>query len=161
MHEVFVGLGSNFERESALTTAVRSLVRHFGTVVCSSVYKGPATGAAAPDYFNLVAKVVTDLDATALRVLLGQIETATGRTRTDPRVCRLDLDLLAHGGRVDATQRVPRPGLYTVDHVLAPLAEIAPEFAHPLTGERSAVALVAAAPRSRLTNLGSLAALRA
>ncbi len=97
----------------------------------------------------------------ALRASLAAIETATGRTRDDPHVCRLDLDLLTYGERVDAAQRLPRPGLYSLPFVLVPLAEIAPGLAHPLTGERCSAAL-AATPRSpNLRNLGELATLGA
>ncbi len=161
MVEALIGVGSNFEPESALRVAMAALRQHFGRVACSSVYRGPAAGLAAADYLNMVVQVVTDADVDPLRTDLAAIETATGRTRDDPRICRLDLDLLAYGGRVDAAQRLPRPGLFSQPFVLAPLAEIAPRLVHPLTGERCSAAF-AAAPRSPdLRSLGELATIGA
>lgn len=161
MVEVLIGIGSNFEPESALRVAVAALRQRFGRVVCSSVYRGPAAGLAAADYLNMVVQVVTDAEIDPLRDDLAAIETATGRTRDDPRVCRLDLDLLAYGARVDAAQRLPRPGLYSLPFVLVPLAEIAPRLEHPLTGERCSAALAAARRSSDFKNLGELATIGA
>jgi 2-amino-4-hydroxy-6-hydroxymethyldihydropteridine diphosphokinase len=161
MDEVLIGIGSNLEPEQALRAAVAALKQRFGRVVCSSVYRGPAVGFAAADYMNMLVHVVTDAEVDPLRSDLAAIETATGRTRDDPRVCRLDLDLLAYGGRVDAAQGLPRPGLYALAFVLVPLAEMAPQFAHPLTGERCSAALAAARRSPDLTKLGELATLGA
>jgi len=161
MDEVLIGIGSNLEPEQALRAAVGALKQRFGRVACSSVYRGPAAGLAAADYLNMVVQVVTNSAVDALRAELAAIETATGRTRDDPRVCRLDLDLLVYGGCVDAAQRLPRPGLYSLPFVLVPLAEIAPRLVHPLTGERCSAALAAARRAPNLTNLGELATLGA
>lgn len=157
MNEALIGIGSNFEPESALRVALAALKERFGGVVCSSVYRGSAAGLAAAAYLNMVVQVVTDAEVDPLRADLAAIEIATGRTRDDPRICRLDLDLLAYGGRVDAAQRLPRPGLYSLPFVLVPLAEIAPQLVHPLTGERCTAALAAARRSSDLTKLGELA----
>jgi 2-amino-4-hydroxy-6-hydroxymethyldihydropteridine diphosphokinase len=163
MAEVLIGIGSNFEPESALRVAVVALKQRFGRVLCSSVYRGPAAGLAAADYLNMVVQVVTDADADVdpLRADLAAIETATGRTRDDPRICRLDLDLLVYAGRVDAAQRLPRPGLYSLPFVLVPLVEIAPSLVHPLTGERCSTALAAARRSPDLRSLGELATIGA
>jgi 2-amino-4-hydroxy-6-hydroxymethyldihydropteridine diphosphokinase len=161
MAEVLIGIGSNFEPESALRVAVAALKQRFDRVLCSSVYRGPAAGLAAADYLNMVVQVVTGADVDPLRADLAAIETATGRTRDDPRICRLDLDLLAYGGRVDAAQRLPRPGLYSLPFVLVPLAEVAPALVHPLTGERCSTALAAARRSPDLRSLGELATIGA
>jgi 2-amino-4-hydroxy-6-hydroxymethyldihydropteridine diphosphokinase len=161
MDEVLIGIGSNLEPEQALRAAVGALRQRFGRVVCSSVYLGPAAGFEAANYLNMVVQVVTDTEVDSLRADLAAIETATGRTRDDPRVCRLDLDLLAYGGRVDAAQTLPRPGIYSLPFVLVPLAEIAPQFVHPLTGELSSAALAAARRSPDLKKLGELATLGA
>ena len=58
--------------------------------------------------------------------VLRAIETLAGRSRRDPAVVELDLDLLLYGSRVDAGLRVPRPGAFTLPFVLWPLAELAP-----------------------------------
>ena len=161
MVEVLIGIGSNLEPESALRVAMAALRQRFGSVLCSSVYRGPAAGPTAADYLNMVVQVATDVGVDPLRADLAAIEIATGRTRMDPRVCRLDLDLLAYGERVDAAQRLPRPGLYSLPFVLVPLAEIAPQLVHPLTGERCSAALAGARRSPELKVLGELATIGA
>jgi 2-amino-4-hydroxy-6-hydroxymethyldihydropteridine diphosphokinase len=160
MPEVLIALGSNFEPVPALRLAVRALETRFGTVACSSVYRSAAVGSSAPDYLNLVARMATQVDADELRIALATIENEAGRTRTDPRVCRLDLDLLVYGECVDAARRLPRPGMFLQPFVVVPLAQLAPDLVHPLTGERCRAALAALRAASEVTNLGPLTALR-
>jgi 2-amino-4-hydroxy-6-hydroxymethyldihydropteridine diphosphokinase len=138
MPEAFIGAGSNADPERRLRLALAELERRFGPVRSSSVYRGPAVGVPAPDYLNLVIAFATGLDVDSLRDELRAIETLAGRTRVDPAVVELDLDLLLYGCRVDAERRLPRPGLVTLPFVLVPLAELAPELPHPVTGERFA-----------------------
>lgn len=140
MPEVFVGAGSNADPERALRLAARELERRFGPIRCSSVYRSAALGGPAADYSNLVAVLATDAAVDALRDELRAIEALAGRDRSDPAVCALDLDLLLYGRCVDAQRRLPRPGLFTLPFVLGPLAELAPNLVHPLTGERCGVA---------------------
>jgi len=138
MPEVFIGAGSNADPERRLRGALAELTRRFGPVRSSSVYRGAAFGVPAADYSNLAVAFSTELSVDALRDELRAIEALAGRSRADPAVCELDLDLLLYGRRVDAVQRLPRPGLLTLPFVLVPLAELAPELAHPVTGERFA-----------------------
>ena len=174
MPEVFIGAGSNADPERRLRFAVAELDGRFGAVRCSRVYRSAAVGMPAADYLNLVVALDADLAVDPLRDALRAIETAAGRTRTrsgdpgtpaaraaaaaDPAVCELDLDLLLHGGRVDAQRRVPRPGLLTLPFVLVPLAELAPELRHPVTGERYSAA-ARKLDRGSLADLGALRAL--
>ena len=138
MPEVFIGAGSNLGPERRLRAAVAELERRFGRLRCSSVYRGPAAGAPGADYSNLVIALHAGLDVDSLREELRAIEALCDRTRADPAVVELDLDLLLYGCRVDAERKLPRPGLLTLPFVRVPLAELAPELAHPVTGERFA-----------------------
>jgi len=138
MPEAFIGAGSNVDPERRLRVALAELERRFGPMRSSSVYRCPAVGVPAPDYLNLVIALDTQLDVDSLRGELRAIETLAGRTRVDPAVCELDLDLLLYGSRVDGERRLPRPGLLTLPFVLVPLAELAPQLPHPVTGERFA-----------------------
>jgi len=160
MPDVFVGIGSNVDPVRALWDAVATLEQRYPALRRSSVYRSPAVGVAAADYLNMAVAFATDLGVDALREELAAIEAAAGRRRDDPVVCRLDLDLLLYGSRVDAVRRLPRPGLFELAFVLGPLAEVAPGLAHPLTGVRCRSAWLAAGGAAALKNQGALAALR-
>jgi 2-amino-4-hydroxy-6-hydroxymethyldihydropteridine diphosphokinase len=155
MPEVFVGAGSNADPKRALRLGVAELERRFGSLRCSSVYRSAAAGAPGADYLNLVVAVSTELTVDALRETLRAIEALAGRSRANPAVCELDLDVLLYGARVDAAQRLPRPGLFAVPFILGPLAELAPELVHPVTGERCREAW-RAAERGTLESVGAL-----
>ena len=155
MPEVFVGIGSNADPAAALRAAVAALEQRCSAVVCSSVYRSPAIGLRAADYLNMVVALHTAEPASALPEALHAIETRAGRRRSDPAVVELDLDLLLYGSRVDAELRLPRPGLFTLPFVLGPLAELAPQLVHPVTGELCGAAW-RAAPHGALARLGTL-----
>jgi 2-amino-4-hydroxy-6-hydroxymethyldihydropteridine diphosphokinase len=138
MPAVFVGLGSNERPAERLGVALARLRAVDAALRVSSVYRGAAAGAAAPDYWNAVAELSTDMGISDLAALLAEIERVGGRTRP-PReqgICELDLDLLLYGQRVDAPRRLPRADVLRAPFVLAPLAELAPRLRHPVTGER-------------------------
>jgi 2-amino-4-hydroxy-6-hydroxymethyldihydropteridine diphosphokinase len=159
MPDVLVGVGSNVDPARALRVAVADLEQRFGAVRCSSVYRGSAVGGAGADYLNMVVALTTAEPIAVLHAALRAIEDRAGRRRDDPKSCALDLDLLCYGARVDAAQRLPRPGLFTLPFVLGPLAELAPDFVHPLTGE-SCRAAWQAVPRAAIENVGAVRSLR-
>ena len=107
---------------------------------------------------NLVISLSTERDVDSVQAALRAIETEAGRSRVDPAVCELDLDLLLFGARVDAPRRLPRPGAFTAPFVLGPLAELAPQLVHPVTGERCLAAWLRAA-RGNLHDVGPLRSL--
>lgn len=99
-----------------------------------------------PDYFNGVARLWGRTTAPAMLAMLQAIEQEAGRTRGARNAARtLDLDLLA----IDAMEChtpdlvLPHPRLHQRGFVLAPLAEIAPDWVHPRL-HRSARELLAA-----------------
>ena len=99
-----------------------------------------------PDFINAVAIVATALDAPELLACLHDIELAADRRRSlrwGPRT--LDLDLLDYDGRIisEADEVRTRHGLMVLPHpgiaerafVLGPIAEIAPDWRHPVTAK--------------------------
>jgi 2-amino-4-hydroxy-6-hydroxymethyldihydropteridine diphosphokinase len=158
MPEALIGIGSNFHPEAAFQAASEAFARRFGAVRWSSVYRSAAEGVAAPDYLNAVALIATARSPAELCAELRAIEADCGRRRVDPAVTELDLDLLFYGQRVDAQQRLPRPGAFTLPFVLLPLAELAPQLVHPVLGATagSAARRLAAAAAERLGPLAQL-----
>ena len=89
-----------------------------------------------PPYVNAVAHIETPLDPAALLARLHEIERQFGRerhARNAPRT--LDLDIIDYNGRVeDGPPVLPHPRMQDRAFVLAPLAEIAPGWRHPVLG---------------------------
>jgi 2-amino-4-hydroxy-6-hydroxymethyldihydropteridine diphosphokinase len=105
----------------------------------------------APDYLNGVALVETSAPPLATLEALQRLEAAFGRVRGEPNAPRtLDLDLIAHGRAVIGAPGVvlPHPRAAERLFVMGPLAEIAPGWTHPASGE-TAQALAAKASVGR------------
>lgn len=125
----------------------------------SRIWRTPAVPAGAgPDYANAVVLIATSLSAEEVLQQLHGIEAAHGRDRSTGRwgARVLDLDLIALDDRIlpdAAYQRrwmdlppaaqalrapdrliLPHPRLQDRGFVLGPLAEIAPDWRHPVTG---------------------------
>ena len=90
-----------------------------------------------PSFLNAVAQVTTALRPEEMLEALHGVEAAFGRERGRANAARaLDLDLIAYGRRVQTGPPVlPHPRAAERLFVMGPLAEIMPEWRHPLTGE--------------------------
>jgi 2-amino-4-hydroxy-6-hydroxymethyldihydropteridine diphosphokinase len=140
-----VALGSNLEprfgdREANLREAVRRLGELGEVRAVSSFYDTEPVGyLAQPRFLNGAMLLETKLGPVELmRGLLG-VERAMGREREGgvpkgPRV--IDLDLLLYGDWVLWAEDLilPHPRMEERRFVLEPLAEIAPEWVHPVLG---------------------------
>ena len=90
-----------------------------------------------PHYCNGVARLHGDADPAWLLARLHAIEAAAGRQRATRNAARtLDLDIIAIGTLLrDAPPPVlPHPRAHLRRFVLAPLAEVAPDWVHPRLG---------------------------
>ena len=90
-----------------------------------------------PPFLNGVVIVRTALAPHALMAALGRIEEAFGRARSVANAPRtLDLDLIAYGRLTGdlAGLILPHPRAADRLFVMGPLAEIAPDWAHPAGG---------------------------
>ena len=150
---IVAALGSNLSSgfDSSATILRRALdgFPEIGLIVKakSSIWRSRAwPNPGDPPFMNAVALVETELSPEAALGALHGLEARFGRVRTDPNAPRtLDLDLIAYGRKVRAaTPVLPHPRAHERGFVMGPLAEIAPGWRHPLTGE-TAAALAAAA----------------
>lgn len=90
-----------------------------------------------PWFVNAVASLGTGLAAEELLAALQAIEARFGRVRGEPNAARvLDLDILDYRGEVRQTSflTLPHPRLHRRRFVLVPLAELAPNWRHPVSG---------------------------
>jgi 2-amino-4-hydroxy-6-hydroxymethyldihydropteridine diphosphokinase len=140
-----IALGSNLEsrfgdREANLREAVRRIEALGKVRAVSSFYDTEPVGyLEQPRFLNGAMVLETELEPRALmRELLG-VERAMGREREGaapkgPRV--IDLDLLLYGDWVLWAEELmlPHPAMQGRRFVLEPLAEIAPEWVHPVLG---------------------------
>lgn len=125
----------------------------------SSFYRTDPVGyAAQPPFWNAVAAVAWTRSPAALLRELQRIEKAVGRTPSfanGPR--EIDLDILDLGGarRARPDPVLPHPRMETRRFVLAPLAEIAPLWRHPISGRTVRELLRALPERPGATRLSS------
>jgi len=141
---VVIALGSNlpgrFDSCEALLEAVVDALDEVGlrVVARSSWWRSAAwPDASDPSFLNGVVLVETALDPASTLALLHDLEDAFGRQRTLPNAPRaLDLDLIAHGRAIsEADPVLPHPRSHERLFVMGPLAQIAPDWTHPLLGE--------------------------
>lgn len=135
---VYVGVGSNIEREKNIRGGLAALTRRYGALTLSPVYQARAIGFAGDDFFNLVAAFDTGKTVAELENGLRRIEFEHGRRREEDRFSArtLDLDLLLYGDLVSDQHRVPRTDITKYAFVLKPLFDLAPDLVHPQTGKR-------------------------
>lgn len=106
----------------------------------SNVYQNPAVGPQSqPDFLNVAVLLETELSLAEIRARLRQIEGSLGRVRSaDKHASRtIDLDVSLLGNQVVETADVhlPDPEILKRPYLAIPLAELAPRFRHPLTGQ--------------------------
>ena len=137
---VAIALGSNLgNREQHLRDAVASLASNLSHLRVSSFRETEPVGAVPqPLFINAAVVGETALSAPALLDALLAIERGFGRERPYQGAPRtLDLDLILYGGDIIEMPGlvVPHPRFRARRFVLAPLAELAPEWIDPVTGK--------------------------
>jgi 2-amino-4-hydroxy-6-hydroxymethyldihydropteridine diphosphokinase len=137
---VAVALGSNLgDRARCLHDAAQAIRAFVPDVRLSTFHDTAAVGGRGdePRFLNAAAVGSTTLDPHTLLARLLDIEQRFGRERPYPNAPRtLDLDLILYGSEVIDSPRltVPHPRFRERRFVLAPLAEIAPDWTDPVTG---------------------------
>ena len=135
MTQVFLGLGSNLEREKNIRAGLLALKDVFGDLTLSQVYESESVGFKGSNFYNLVVSLQTDLTIAELSNRLKKIEDENGRVRTGPKYSprTLDIDILTYGDfvGVEAGVDLPRAEIIENAFVLLPLAELAPNELHP------------------------------
>jgi 2-amino-4-hydroxy-6-hydroxymethyldihydropteridine diphosphokinase len=139
MTRVYVGIGSNIDRDANIRGGIAALKKQFGDVTVSRVYESPAYGFEGDNFYNLVAGFDTEFSLNELAEKLRAIEYSFGRKREHQRFLSrtLDIDILLYGDLVchDEEHDLPREDIKIYAFVLCPLAEIAGQVRHPELGK--------------------------
>ena len=139
MAAIYLSIGSNVNRVKNLQLAIDQLGERFSGLQISSVYENRPVGFAGDDFLNLVARADTDLAPAGVVRQLEEIHDIAGRDRLGDKFAprELDIDLLLYDDLVTDSPdlKLPRPDILDYAFVLRPLAEIAPQLVHPLTGK--------------------------
>ncbi len=138
---VYLGLGSNLgNRQKNLDLALDLLSQRMQIKKVSSVYEtDPVGNTDQPRFLNLVCQVNTLLAPKELLTLAKGIELKLGRVPSkEPNTPRtIDIDILLYGEKIMKLKKLtlPHPRLTERAFVLVPLAEIAPDAVHPVSGK--------------------------
>lgn len=134
--KIYVGIGSNLRPEENLRLAIDELATRYGKIETSPVYRNPAIGFVGDDFLNMVAGFDSEQSPAQLTQAFEHIHGLAGRVRGSERMVSrtLDIDLLLCGDLVQDEPPLPREDILDYLFVLKPLADLAPQLLHPVTG---------------------------
>lgn len=153
MKTAYLALGSNIgDREANLREALRRLeAEDLRITRKSSLYEtAPREMLDQPWFLNAVVEIETGLFPMQLLGRIRKIESEMGRRRVTPKGPRnIDIDILFSGRSIidTAELQVPHARIAERGFVLEPLAEIAPDLRHPVTGKTAHEMLAAIEPQ--------------
>lgn len=134
MTRIYLGIGTNTEREHHLRRGLDALEQLLGPLQLSPVFESEAVGVLGTRFYNMVVGAQCQLSLADLNAGLKAIEAACGRReQSSPGRITLDVDVLEYGqlcgchGKV----RLPRPEVCSNAFVLWPLALLAPDVRLP------------------------------
>ena len=137
--KIYLSLGSNMgDRQENLDKALDFLSQRVRMGKISSVYDTePVGNPEQPRFLNLVCQAYTRLEPAALLALAKGIENKLGRTGKSNAPRPIDIDILLYDEQVIETPEltIPHPKMTERAFVLIPLAEIAPDVVHPVSGK--------------------------
>ena len=152
MQHAYILAGTNLgDRKANLAFALSSLEKAVTVVKISSCFETEPVGFLdQPWFLNQAFELETRLAPSELLSLCQNIESSCGRVRTFLNAPRtLDLDILLYGDFVIHQEDliIPHPRLTERRFALEPLAQIAPDFIHPVL-KKSIRSLLEACPDS-------------
>lgn len=148
----YISLGSNIQPEQNLVRAIQLLRTRCTVTSVSQAYHTPPQGfTEQSDFLNMAVELRTSLPPITLKSeVLDWIEQELERKRDPlnknaPRTIDLDISLWNHEVLEygEKPWLIPDPDILRFAHVVIPLAEIAPDYLHPV----EQVTLIAIAAR--------------
>lgn len=139
MANAFLLLGSDLgDKAKHLRNAIMQIEKHAGKITRRShIYETEPWGFEHEEYFlNQVICIETNQKPVELLATIQQIENEMGRLRGDQRYMprTIDIDILFYDHRIIVLPElvIPHPEMSKRRFVLEPLAELYPEWIHPL-----------------------------
>lgn len=140
---VYLGIGSNLNRDNALRFAIAHLSKIMEDTKVSSVWQSHAVRKAEPDYYNIVIKGQTKLSLEDLFAAINRIEELAGKELmyhdgTNFGIKRrVDIDILLYGDTITTVPcKIPRHDIVDYPFVICPLLEVEPDLVNPADGVR-------------------------
>jgi 2-amino-4-hydroxy-6-hydroxymethyldihydropteridine diphosphokinase len=134
---VYLALGTNLgDRPANLRAALKALSPEVKVIAESKVYETPPWGYEdQPTFLNMAVKCKTNLEPESLLKRLKHLEVQLGREQSfcwGPRL--IDIDILFYNDLILKSEplSIPHLRLHERAFVLVPLADIAPDFIHPV-----------------------------
>lgn len=140
VHTAWLGFGSNLgNRRENLSRACELIEKKGDRIVKrSAIYESPAWGFESKNsFYNMCLRIETKKSPGEFLQFLHDIEKQMGRERAGVYIDRnIDIDILFYDSLVIESPeiRIPHPRISERMFVLEPLAEIAPELIHPISG---------------------------
>ncbi|WP_235297026.1 2-amino-4-hydroxy-6-hydroxymethyldihydropteridine diphosphokinase [Portibacter marinus] len=138
MHNAIIHIGSNLGNRKSFLSKCRFLLREkVGTILkSSSIYTTEAWGLKGQkEFLNQAFQMETELSLHELLKTCQEIENLLFRQREIPWGPRtIDIDIIFYDNEVTEDENViiPHPRMHERNFVLHPLAEIVPEYVHPI-----------------------------
>lgn len=138
---VYLLLGSNLgNKKEILNKAIELLDEKIGIIISQSKdYETKPWGVTdQPDFLNLAIAIHTRRTPLEILEQTQSIENQLGRIRKEKWGARLiDIDIMFYGNEIidEPNLKIPHPLMQERDFALIPLAEIAPDFLHPVLGK--------------------------
>ncbi len=134
LHQAYLSIGSNIQPEVNLPKAIELLGDYGEVKAVSSVWQSHAVGSDGPDFLNLCVLFATDLRQPydLKEQIIRPIEAQLGRIRyADKNAPRtIDLDIVLFDDKPLNVE------FWDYVFVVVPLAELIPDFLHPVSGEK-------------------------
>lgn len=139
MPRVYLSLGSNIDAENNLRAGMQDLRDKYGHLQVSAIYESEAVGFEGDNFLNFVVGLDSNDDVHATQATMSSIEEAHGRVRGSEKFSSrtLDIDILLYDDLVmnENGLKLPRDEIEKYAFVLQPLAELAPDLKHPVSGK--------------------------
>ncbi|MBQ0117959.1 MAG: 2-amino-4-hydroxy-6-hydroxymethyldihydropteridine diphosphokinase [Flavobacterium sp.] len=140
-NQVILSLGSNQgDLLKNIQDCILLIHNKIGTVITiSKLYKTPSWGFEAPSFYNCALLIHTTYSPEKILRVLLDIESELGRKRSDSTGYEsriIDIDIISYNDEIIDTPdlQIPHPLLQNRRFVMLPLADLRPEWVHPVTG---------------------------